>query len=65
MKTRLGWALFFVLFTSGQVAAVQVGKHFADQHSFDKGMCKINGLWNTAKMCRERHVVGEVWGNYR
>jgi hypothetical protein len=65
MKTRLGWALLFVLFTCSQVAAVHVGKYFADQLSYKEGMCKINGLWNTPKMCKEKHVVGEVWGDYR
>lgn len=65
MKTRLGWVLFFILFTCSQLIALQVGKYYADKWSYSEGMCKINGSWNTAKMCREKHVTGEVWGDYR
>lgn len=64
MKSRLGWMAFFVLFTITQIVAVQVGQGLADRHSYSQGMCKINGLWNTARICREKHVKGDVWQNY-
>ncbi len=66
--TRKQWIFALVIWIPIQSAALiggqAVGRHLADKHSYAKGMCKINGLWNSSRSCREKGVSGNVWTNY-
>lgn len=66
MSRKFWISLFLIglpIQTAALVGGTMLGKHLADEHSYSKGMCKVDGLWNTAEMCREKGVTGNVRKN--
>lgn len=53
-----------VAFGLVQFGAAQFGAHMANRKMLSQGYCRINLVWNTPKMCREKGVTGDVWSNY-